>query len=244
VVLAPSAVLIGGEHARARRVELGAGELEYSLADVPLGGYEVWAEAEGMNGRHEHIVLANPDATLVYQDLRLVPLAFVEGLARDEEGVGVAGLPLFLLPLEGGPRLETRADGGGHYLFERVPDGAYLLEAGFADASLVPPRELAVLAPSLHVPPLDLPRLHELLALVRDEDGLPLPGASVRGWCSAGGRVEATSDAFGFARQPWIPAGRVTLEASLPERPQAGHVRVHLDFPAGDGGPLELKLRR
>ncbi|HVS17418.1 MAG TPA: carboxypeptidase-like regulatory domain-containing protein, partial [Planctomycetota bacterium] len=95
-----------------------------------------------------------------------------------------------------------------------------------------------------HVPTLAVPRLHELVALVRDADGLPLAGARVRGWGGAGGRVEATSDPSGLARQPWIPAGRVTLEASLPERPEAGHVRVHLDFPTADGAPLELHLRR
>ncbi|HVS16977.1 MAG TPA: carboxypeptidase-like regulatory domain-containing protein, partial [Planctomycetota bacterium] len=140
LVLEPSPVLIGGDRARARRVEFEQGELEFSIPDLPLGGYEVWAEAEGMSGRHEHLLLARPDAVLVYQDLRLVPLAFVEGRVLDDEGVGVARLPLFLRPLAGGARIEARADGGGHYLFERVPDGEYLLEAGFADASLAAPR--------------------------------------------------------------------------------------------------------
>lgn len=244
VVIAPSPVLIGGEHARPMREELTDGELEFSLTDVPLGGYEVWAEAEGMSGHHEHLLLARPDATLVYQDLRLVPLAIVEGRVVDEDGVGAAGLPMFLRPLAGSAALETRADGAGNYRFERVPDGEYRIEAGFTDASLAPVRELAVVSPSLRVPTLEVPRLHEVVALVLDDEGLPLSDALVRGWCRGGGRVEARSDAAGLARQPWIATGRLTLEALVPERPEAGHVRLHVDFPTPDGAPIELRLRR
>lgn len=244
LVLAPSSVLIGGDRARARRLEFREGELEFSIPDLPLGGYEVWAEADGMSGRHEHLLLARPDALLVYQDVHLVPLAYVEGRVLDETGAGVAGVPVFLRAREGGARLEARADGGGHYLFDRVPDGEYALEVGFADASLAAQRELLVVAPSLHVPVLEVPRLYELSVRVLDEDGLPLAGARVRGWGSRGGRVEALSDGAGLARQAWIPAGRVTLEASLDARPAAGRVREHLEFPAPDGAPLELRLRR
>lgn len=244
LVLAPSPVLIGGDRARGRRLEFHEGELEFSLADVPLGGYEIWAEADGMSGRHEHLLLARPDALLVYQDLRLVPLAIVRGRVFDVEGVGVAGLPVILRAQSGSARLEARADGGGNYLFQRVPDGEYLVEVGFADASLAAPLELAVLSPSLHVPPIEVPRLFELTVLVRDPDGLPLPGARVRGWCNHGGRIDAESDAAGLARQPWIPAGRVTLEAALAGRPDVGFARVHLDFPAPGGAPLEIRLQR
>lgn len=244
LVLAPSQVLVGGDSASARRVEFREGELEFALREVPLGGYEIWAEAEGMSGRHEHLLLARPDALLVYQDLRLVPLAFVEGRVVDAQGVGVAGVPVFLMARDGGARLETRADGSGSYRFERVPDGEHLLEVGFADASLAAPRELAVVAPSLRVPPLEVPVLHELAVLVRDPEGLALAGARVRGWSSGGGRIDAESDASGLARQPWIAGGRVTLEASLPGRPEAGSAREHRDFPAPDGAPLEIRLRR
>ena len=42
---------------------------------------------------------------------------------RQVTTVGVAGLPVFLRAREGGARMETRTDGAGNYLFERVPDG-------------------------------------------------------------------------------------------------------------------------
>jgi hypothetical protein len=244
LVLEPSSVLIGGDGASARRVEFQDGELEFSLRDVPLGGYEIWAEAEGMRGRREHLLLARPDAQLVYQDLRLLPLAFVEGRVIDAEGVAVPGLPMFLRASAGSGRLETRTDGAGLYLFERVPDGEHRLEAGFPDAPLAAPLELAVVSPSLHVPVIEVPRLFELVARVLDADGLELAGARVRGWCDRGGRIDALSDAFGLARAPFIPAGRVTLEAAHPARPDAGFARVHADFPAVDGAPLAIRLQR
>jgi hypothetical protein len=243
LVLAPSPVLIGGDRAQARREEFREGELEFSLRELPLGGYEIWAEADGMSGRHEHLLLARPDAQLVYQDLRLVPLAFVEGRVIDAQGVAVAGLPMILRTREGTP-LVTHTDGSGLYLFERVPDGDHRLEAGFQDAPLAAPLELAVVSPSLHVAPIEVPLLFELVALVHDADGLELAGARVRGWCDGGGRIDAVSDASGIARQPFIPAGRVTLEAAHPARPDAGHARVHLDFPAADGAPLAIRLQR
>lgn len=243
LVLAPSHVLMGGDRARARREEFQDGELEFALRDVPLGGYEIWAEADGMSGRHEHLLLARPDAQLVYQALRLVPLAFVEGRVVDAEGVAVAGLPMILRAREGAP-LVTHTDGAGLYLFERVPDGDYRLETGFRDAPLAEPLELAVVSPSLHVAPIEVPLLFELVAEVRDADGQELAGARVRGWCTRGGRIDALTDVRGLARQPFIPAGRVTLEASHPERPHAGFARVHLDFPAAGAAVLAIRLQR
>lgn len=244
LVLAPSPVLVGGERVRARRVDFENGEVEFSLSDLPLGGYEVWAEAAGMSGRHEHLLLARPDALLVYQDLRLVPLAFVAGRVVDADGVRVGGLPVFLRPDGGGPILTQLTDASGDFRFERVPDGEYLLETGFADASLSAPRALDVRSPSLHLPALEVPLLHELAVTVLDADGEPLAGVRVRGWCDRGGRVDALTDAQGIARATWLPAGRLTLDAAHPERLQAGHARVHLDFPPADGEPLRIRLQR
>jgi hypothetical protein len=243
LVLAPSPVLVGGERVRTRRVDFENGEVEFSLSGLPLGGYEVWAEADGMSGRHEHLLLARPDALLVYQDLHLVPLAFVAGRVVDADGVGVGELPVFLRPDSGGPMLTQATDASGGYRFERVPDGEYRIETGFADASLSAPRALEVRSPSLHLPALEVPLLHELAVAVLDADGEPLAGARVRGWCDRGGRVDALTDAQGIAHATWLPAGRMTLEAAHPERMQAGHARVHLDFPPADGEPLRIRLQ-
>lgn len=244
LVLAPSSALIGGDRVRERRVDFEGSELEFSLSDLPLGGYEVWAEAEGMSGRHEHLLLARPDAVLVYQDLRLVPLAFVEGRVIDADGAGVGGLPVLLRPHGAGPPRTASTEPGGRFRFERVPDGEYRIEVGFADASLAQPRELDVRSPSLLVPVLEVPRLHELAVLVLDADGQPLAGARVRGWCDRGGRVDARSDAAGIARSSWIPAGRLTLEALQPDRPEAGLAVVHHDFPPADDAPIQIRLQR
>jgi len=176
-----------------------------------------------------------------------VPLAFVEGRVLDDEGVGVSGLPVFLRAIAGGAvreSIETRADGTGHYVFERVPDGDYLLEFGFCDASLVPALELDVVAPSLHLPVQRVPRLYELELDVLERDAGPLEGAHVRGWCSGGGRIDCTSDALGVARQPWIPAGRVTVSVSCESRPDLSPFQAHLDFPPQEGRRLEVRLGR
>jgi hypothetical protein len=244
LVLEPSRALIGGDSARGRRVEFSAGELEFSLADVPLGGYEIYAEAPRMSGRHEHFFLARPDSTQLYQDLVLRPAAFVEGRVTDVHGSPVEGLPIHLTALGAGTTYSAICDAGGHYLFDAVADGEYRLEVGHRDAPLAPARELSVLPPSLHMPDLSVPELFDLDVLVLDREGRPLEGALVRGWGSAGGRVEVASDVNGRARARYLPAGRVTLDASVPDSPEAGHARLRLELPAAHGGPIELRLER
>ena len=244
LVLEPSRALIGGDRARPQRVQFTAGEREFDLPDIPLGGYEIWAEAPGMSGRHEHLLLARPDAQLVYQGVLLRTCAYVEGRVLDRQQRAYSDLAVLLAPLAGGEPLETRCDSSGHYLFESVPDGEYRMLLGFADAPLGAPRELSVEPPSLHMPLLEVPELFPLELRVSSPEGGAVEGALVRGWCSNGGRLSVVTDGLGTARVAWMPAGRLTLEALLPERPRDGHARIKLEFPPPPPGIVEMQLER
>src|SRR5688572_19712352 len=79
LVLEPSKVLIGGDRAETRRVTFEAGEREFALDKVALGGYQLRAEAPNMSGPPELVLLARPDSHDVIVHVALRPAAFVEG---------------------------------------------------------------------------------------------------------------------------------------------------------------------
>ncbi len=230
LVLAPSKVLIGGDRAVARRVEFEHGETTFTLTEVPLGGYELRAEAPRMSGATEYLLLARPEAQHAVVHLALSPAAFVSGRVVDAEGAAVAGLEVLLEPEGGGERRSATTGPSGAYLFELVPDGSYRLLAGDPHAPIAPARELLVGPPSLHMPDLVVPVLSVLQIRVVDRDSRPVPGARVEGWGSQGGRISAVTDERGLARASFLPAGRYSIRASAPAGapPLGGHTRIEL----------------
>jgi hypothetical protein len=213
LVLEPSKVLIGGDRAQGRRVVFEKGEREFALEGIPLGGYQLRAEAKDMSGPAELLLLARPDSHDVIVHVALRPAAFVEGWVEDAAGAPVEGLPMVLEPLAGGEARSALTDARGGYRFDNVPDGEHRLSAGRPPSPLAAPLELAVLPPSLSVPRIVVPALGELEILVLDAFGQPVAGATVEGWGSGGGTVRETTDRMGSARARHLPAGRITLNA-------------------------------
>jgi hypothetical protein len=242
LVLEPSQVLMGGEHAERRRIVFEHGETEFTLEDVALGGYELRAVAERMSGPAELLLLARPDSQRVIVHVALQPAAFVEGLVEDATGAPVADLPLHLHLLAGGEQRTTHSDARGAYLFEDVPDGEYRLFAGHPMSPVVPALDLAVSPPSLHVPRIVLPPLGEIRALVVDADGLPVAEARVEGWGANGGRVEVRTDAQGEALQRFLPAGRYNLRAWAGVGPARRTGRSVFELTAGGTHKLRIQL--
>jgi hypothetical protein len=242
LVMEPSEVLIGGDRARAQRVVFEQGETEFVLAEVPLGGYEVRAEADGMSGPTELILLARPDTQNVVLQVALRPSAYVEGLVERQDGAPVEGLPLTLKPMAGGESRVTVTDARGAYLFEVVPDGEYRLFAGHPMSPVAPALDLQVVPPSLHVPRIEVPPLGELTISVVDDQGLPVEGAEVGGWGSHGGRVDVTTDAAGQGHVRFLPAGRYTLRAWAGEGPERRTGRAPVDLPSGGSERVVIRL--
>ncbi len=241
LVLAPPRVLIGGERAVGRRVEFEHGETTFSLTGVPLGGYELRAEAARMSGATEYLLLARPDALHAIVHVTLAPAAFVTGRVVDAQGAGVAGLEVLLEPRSGAQPLRATTGSSGAYLFELVPDGEYRLLAADLHAPIAPARELVVGPPSLHVPELQVPLLSTLALQVVDAGG-PVAGARLEGWGSQGGRISAVTDAGGLAQARFLPPGRYAVRASAPEGAPERSALIRIELPRIGNEALVLVL--
>jgi Carboxypeptidase regulatory-like domain len=242
LVLEPSKVLIGGDRAEGRRLTFEQGEREFALEHVPLGGYQLRAEAANMSGAPELLLLARPDAHDVTVHVALRPAAFVEGWVEDADGAPVEGVTMVLDPLAGGATRTARTDVRGGYRFENVPDGEHRLSAGRVPSPLAEPLDLAVSPPSVSVPRIVVPRLGELEIAVLDSAGSPVAGVTLEGWGSGGGTVDATTDVQGVALARHLPAGRITVNAWIGEGDARRIGRGVAELDAGARAALEIHL--
>jgi hypothetical protein len=247
LILEPSKVLLGGERARARRVDFEAGELEFELRDVPLGGYAVRAEAAGFHGPVEQVLLARPDSLRVVLELALTRPGTLEGRLVDAHGAGVGGVGLWLAPLSDGPsRRATASQPDGRFRIDGLADGEYRLHAGAQALALRDPIEVAFQAPHLQLEDWVLPELGSLDLRVLDPGGRGVAGATIEATCERRGSVVATCDALGQALLEHLPSGQVQLVVSPPEgtpgRPKLVSARIHA--PGELAEPLEVVLER
>ena len=213
LVVRPNPMLPGHQHAARRELELGAGDREFVVEDLPLGGYEVTARAAGRNSRAVPVLLdrTHRDA---YVTLQLTPAGFLEGLVREEGGAPLDGLLVRLEATAEGTSRETRTDANGAFLFEDVLDGPHRLHFGSAEPAALPSRTLEFSAPSMRFPTLTAPRLARLELVVAAEGGGPVPGAAayVEG---PTGLVTLATDANGRAAAQLLKPGqhRLTVQA-------------------------------
>lgn len=211
LVIEPSLFGKGREHAGRRVRELDGAQRTFEERDLPLGGYRVSVEAEGMNARPQEVLLfrvadrpelaGKAHAHLV---LSLAPAGHLDGSVRDERGVPLSGVDVSLRPIGepkgGSAELRTESDYVGHWRIESVRDGRYELVFGHPDRPLIPPEEVVFVGPSQRIPERVLPPLVDLVIRVVDEAGGPLPAATIRGFVRPRGAIEETTDAFGLAR--------------------------------------------
>ena len=239
LVLGPSQVLIGGERAEERRIELGSGDALHLVEDLALGGYRVGIEAERMNAEPQMVMLAQPSRTHVNVYLDLYPAGIVTGRVIDTRGTDIEGLELALESPDGSRRATAVTDATGVYVFEDVLDGEYRLFVGPVTNPLAEPRELAFKAPTLTMPVMEVPVMGELEILVVDAAGLGLEGARVTGWGREGGRIEVETDREGRVVARFLPAGHYTLSA---QHPDLGRARARTELASGQRGRVEIRL--
>jgi len=231
--LRPSTTLARRETAETRTLEFAAGEQDFEVRELALGGYDIAAHAEGFNGLVLPITL-EPGNEHPFVNLRLVPAGLLEGRVLEHDGAPAEGVPLTLFSVSGSEVFEATSDVHGRYRFDSLPDGAYELLFGKAAAPLIPERRpVRFSAPSLTFPDTHLPPLGMISLRVVDSLERPLEGIVVRGSGTKGGVIEGRTDYDGRLLVKHLPAGHFRLRLSRPGEPESRDVRRALDVVAG-----------
>lgn len=242
LVLRPSTLLPRREHAVGRTLALTGGTADFELRDLPLGGYDVFGEAEGFNGQILGVLL-EPGNEHPYVNLRLVPAGMLEGRIFDAQGAPAEGIAVTLFPVDGGPEREAASDANGLYRFEKLIDGAYELMLGKATAPLVTERHaVRFVAPHLTFPDLTLPRLGEIQVRVVDSFEIPLQGVVVRGSGTNGGIIEGVTDFDGRLNTKHLPAGHYRIRLQHPAFEEKYVKRIAVDVVAGQVTKAPVRL--
>ena len=239
LVLEPSTTLVGRERAERRAVEFTAGEQEFVVEGLPLAGYDVRAEADGMNGRR-HPVMLDRRSRNPYITLQLYPAGFLTGRLVDAEGLPAEGVDVSLEGTGSGSLWETRSDALGYYRFDRVLDGDYKLSFGRRTSPVLAPEWIRFSAPTMTFPERKLPPLSELSILVLDAGGYPVFGALVEGSGNAGGYVRSETDVDGRVRAGMLPDGRYRLTV---RHETLGRLRKSVDVAAGKTAEILFRFQ-
>lgn len=205
VHVGPSNSLGGREYAQLTSAEFS--EDEFELPDLPLGGYDVWIEAPGMNTQRSPVLLTQT-AQDPYIVLRISPMGFLDGFVMNEDGRPGQDVRVELAAMFGEERQVTVTRHDGFYAFKLVPDGEYKLLIGPQHQPLVPVRELKFTAPKMHFPKVILPPTVDILVHSTDGKGKPLQDVTISGFGDPSGRLEITTDAQGDGWARNLPPGR------------------------------------
>jgi hypothetical protein len=213
----PSSALVGREHAETRRLEFHAGEQEFDLPELSLGGYMLRASAFGLASDEQHLLLAKPHETELYVVMQLSVTTFVEGNVRYEDYTPAVGLELALEPRPSGVRVTTKTDAIGHFLFTDVKSGGYTLHFGQPETPVRDAVEVNVTNSPERVPEAVVPKMGELIVRVLQESGAPAKGVKLDGYGEHGGRISGETNAEGEFRATFLPPGRITVNAIFPD---------------------------
>ncbi len=239
LVVGPSTTLVGRERAENRVVEFFAGEQEFVVEGLPLAGYDVRPEADGMNGRR-HPVMLDRRSKNPYITLHLSPAGFLTGRLVDAEGLPAEGVEITIEASGSGSVWETKTDALGYYRMDRVLDGEYKLSFGPRTNPLLAPEWIRFSAPSMTFPERKLPTLSELSILVLDAQGHPVANAVVEGSGNAGGYVREETDAYGKALAKLLPDGRYRLTV---RHETLGRMRNSVDVAGGETAEVRFRFR-
>jgi hypothetical protein len=204
----PSGSIEGREFAVKREVEMH--QAEFVIEDLPLGGYDAWVVAPGMNSRRSPVLLTQ-NATSPYIILKVFPTGYLDGYVMNEDGRPAQDLRVELAEAFGEGRSVTQTRADGSYLIEDIRDGDYVLSFGPVDRPIVPTREVQFSAPGMHFSKVILPPTSDVKFWTTDIFGKALPDVSVRGFSRAGGRLEVTTDGSGLGWCRNVPPGKYNL---------------------------------
>lgn len=240
LVLEGSPMLQGRERASYQRLEFEHGERAFDVPDLPLAGYRVRVEAEGLNGPPVDVLLV-ASSPAAFVTLTVTPSGFLDGQVRLADGAPAEGLRVTLESAATRARRAIDCDVNGAFVLRDVVDGEYRLYYGPPDAPLLPARDLVFRAPSLRMPEVQLPQVSGLRVTVLDDYQTKVPGAVVTGTSDNGGAFEAQADSAGLAHSRFLlpgtwrievrrgmeTSGRVTVEVGLEGEAELS-VHVHM----------------
>lgn len=238
LVLGPSRFLSGRGQPAERRVVFTGGARDFEVTDLPLGGYDVRVEAPGWNSRIFPVLLdrATPSP---FVNLEIHLAGRLEGRLTSADGLPADGVSLVLVSSADEARAEATSDLAGVFRFEGVLDGDHRLFIGHPNNPLLEPLSLSFEAPSMFLPPIELPPLGEAEFLASDVEGLPLAGVAVRGSGSQGGVIEGVTEPDGRLLVRWLPAGRYRVRADLDGKASR---RAAFDLAGGEHAEVHLRL--
>ncbi len=237
----PSTSLIGHDHAETRRLEFHAGEQEFDLQNLALGGYMLRASAFGLSSAEQHLLLAKPSESDLMVSMQLEVTSFIEGSVRYEDFAPAIGLELALEPRPSGVRVITTTNAIGHFLFTDVKSGGYTLYFGKPQTPVRESLEVNVGTSPEHLPDAIVPKMGELLVRVFLAPGSPAKGVKLDGYGDKGGNIEGETNADGEYRAKFLPAGRITVNALFPD---GSRVRGRQVIGVGGVESLDLVLRK
>ncbi|MFT5081594.1 MAG: hypothetical protein ACI9D0_001814 [Bacteroidia bacterium] len=218
LVIEPSASLLGSELATSHAIEI-TGTDEFEVENLPLAGYSVHGQADGLNGTSVNVLLERTSSS-AYVTLNLSPAGFIAGQLVDYLGVPLEGVAVWLTKGTGGmfaPQtgaVETSTLADGTWRFDKVLDGSYSVAYGSLTSPLIPPSTVSFRAPSLTMPAPELPPLSTFTIQAVDETGSPVTGARVRGSGGGGSAFDVTTNSNGEAILRHLRPGRYSVHCS------------------------------
>jgi 5-hydroxyisourate hydrolase-like protein (transthyretin family) len=241
LVLEPHPYLMGRERAETRRIPFRAGEREFRVEHLRLGGYRVRAEAHALNSSSADALLVkgSPD---VFVELAFMPSGWFDGSVLDAQGAPAEGVEVCLCEATSQARLQTKTDGAGAFEFRSLLDGDYEISFCAGGQALLEPRLVSFRAPRLTFPQVTLPATGTLAVHVFDLLGKPAAGMRVTGFGRPQGRLDVRTDEQGIARLRWALPGRWEVEA-LDEAEQLS-ARGETEVAAQAEAQLVLRLTR
>ena len=214
VHVGPSRSLRGRQRAVSKSASFSGDDSEFVVGDLPLGGYDVWLEAEGLRSSRRSVLLTKGSAS-PYVNLEFARMGFIDGFAFRSDATPAEDLLVRLVAEPSGVSRETRTRSDGFYRFDHVEDGEYLLQFGPTESPLLPSRELYFRAPSMRFPEVTLPPTADLLLHSQDATGAVLAEAHVTGFGSKGGRIDVVTGLDGKAWARNLPPGRYRIQAEV-----------------------------
>ena len=209
LVMSPNTAIRTPTPRQELRYDFEKAEERFTVQDVPLGAYDVWIEAKGVNRRATPILLVRgSDSPFI--SLELHARGYLEGFVLDEPGAPVADIKVTIISTLGWES-STRTDGAGRYQFNELIDGEYQLLIGARQNPLVGPEEFSFQAPSLHYPVRRVPKLGSARIHAVDKTGAALVGIRVDGFAPDGGILGGLSDSDGFCLVNNLVPGRYRL---------------------------------
>jgi len=238
LVLEPHPFLEGRERAESRRVPFRAGERDFRVEHLPLGGYLVRAEAQALNSSSAPVLLVKGSSNQ-FVEMAFSPAGWLDGSVVDAQGAPAEGVEVRLVETSTHARLVTTTDGAGAYQFGALIDGEYEVSFVSGGCALGEPRSLAFRAPRLSFPVVSLPATGTLAVHVFDLLGKPASGVRVTGFGHPKGALDLRTDEHGIARLRWALPGQWQIQAL----DEAENLRTDGEAEVAAGAEASLTLR-